>query len=219
MNSVEQALAALSRVDPGAVGDARAAWEALTGGDGPESLTQWRLQQFCWDTVPRTWPGDAEARRRLVEALATLLDELGMERYGAIVRGETTRQVLAAAEHSAERARAVARRSMQRSGIEPPDTELLTWGAVMGMAEARALEAVADRLEMAVAAEDLQPGSRGWRDQQADLTIAVLTTPRPDFTHRAPYEAILDERLYEWVRGPRSTTRSGLLAPLEGRLR
>ena len=34
MNSVEQALAALSRVGPGAVRDARAAWEALTGGNG-----------------------------------------------------------------------------------------------------------------------------------------------------------------------------------------
>ncbi|NLT56227.1 MAG: hypothetical protein GXX79_17060 [Actinomycetales bacterium] len=219
MNSVEQALAALSRVGPGAVRDARAAWEALTGGNGPESVTQWRLQQFCWDTIPRTWPGDSTTRLRITDALATLLDELGLQRYGGIVRGETTRGILLTAEQSPDRARVVARRAMQRSGIEPPDTELLTWGAVMSTAEACALEAVADRLEMAVAAGDLQPGSRGWRDHQADLTIAVLTTPRTDFGNRAPYEAILDERIHEWVRGPRSTTRGGLLAPLETRLR
>jgi len=108
---------------------------------------------------------------------------------------------------------------MQRSGIEPPDTELLTWGAITGPAEAHALELVADRLEMAVAAGELLPGARGWRDHQAEIAIGVLTTPHPELSGRAPYAGILDERLDEWIRGPRSTTRGGLLAPLEERLR
>lgn len=89
----------------------------------------------------------------------------------------------------------------------------------MEPAEASALEAVADRLEMAIAAGDLTPGSRGWRDQQAEITVSVLTTPLPQLRGRSPYDCILDERIGRWVRGPRSTTRTGLLAPLEHRLR
>ena len=52
----------------------------------------------------------------------------------------------------------------------------------------------------------------GWRDQQAEITIGVLTAPHPDLGGRAPYEGVLDERVNRWIRGPRSTTRSALLA-------
>ena len=49
--------------------------------------------------------------------------------------------------------------------------------------------------------------------------MSVLTTPLPQLAGRSPYDRILDERIGRWVRGPRSTTRTGLLAPLERRLR
>jgi hypothetical protein len=62
VHSVEQALATLGRVDPALVEDARAAWETLTGGEGPEVLTQWRLQQFCWEELARGWPEDGASR-------------------------------------------------------------------------------------------------------------------------------------------------------------
>ena len=218
MNTVEQALAALGRLEPDLVDDVRAAWESLTGGAGPETITQWRLQQFCWEELARLWLDDPQSRWRVAEALAGLFDALEMPRYASIARGETTRQVLLSGD-TGDRGRSLVRKAMQRSGIEPPDTELLTWGAVMGPAEAQGLELVADRLELAAAAGDLQPGGRGWRDQQADLAIAILTTPHSAMGGAVPYEHILDERLNEWVRGPRSTTRVGLLAPLEPRLR
>lgn len=218
MQSVEQALAAIGRVEPDVAEDARAAWEWLTGGAGPEAVTQWRLQRFCWQEMTDSWPGDGRGRWRAVQALAALLDALGLQRYATIARSEATRQVLLAGE-APDRGRGLARRASQRSGIDPPDTELLTWGPVMGPAEGKALEQVADRLELAVAVGDLQPGTRGWRDQQAEITVAVLTSPAPGLAGRTPYEEILDERLYSWVRGPGSTTRSGLLAPLESRLR
>jgi len=217
--SVEEALAALGRIEPELAEDARAAWEALTEGEGPEVVTQWRVQLFCWDELARSWAADAPARWRIAQALAALFDALGMGRYASIARGETTRQILLSAEQSSDRGRSLARKAAQRSGIDPPGTELLTWGAVMEPAEAYALEAVADRLEMAVAAGELVPGSRGWRDLQAEITIGVLTTPRYELSGRTPYDGVLDERLNRWVRGPRSTTRGGLLAPLERRLR
>lgn len=219
MHSVEQALAQLGRVEPDLAEDARAAWESLTGGDGPETVTQWRLQRFCWDELNRGWAVDAAQRWRVAQALAALLDGLGMQRYAAIARGDTTRQILLTGDGAPDRGRTVVRRAMQRSGIEPPDTELLTWGSVLGTTEAHAQEVVADRLELAVAVGDLQPGARGWRDQQAEVTIDVLMSARPELNGDALYDGILDERLDHWVRGPRSTTRGGLLAPLEPRLR
>jgi hypothetical protein len=219
VHSVEQALAALGRAGPDLAEDARAAWESLTGGDGPEAVTQWRLQRFCWDELNRTWIVDAPHRWRVAQALAALLDALGMQRYAEIARGETTRQILLTGDQAPDRGRTVVRRAMQRSGIEPPDTELLTWGAVMGPREAEAQEMVADRLELSVAAGELLPGTRGWRDQQAEVTIDVLMTRRGDLGGDSLYDGILDERLDHWIRGPRSTTRGGLLAPLEPRLR
>jgi hypothetical protein len=219
VHSVEQALAALGRLEPDLAGDARTAWESLTGGDGPEAVTQWRLQEFCWVTLARTWMADGPGRWRVAQALAALLDALGLQRYADIACSDTTRAILLAGEQAPRRGRTVVRRAMQRSGIEPPDTELLTWGSVLGPAERHAQEAVADRLEMAVAVGDLQPGGRGWRDQQAEITIDVLTSPHPQLRGFAPYDGILDERLDAWVRGPRSTTRGGLLAPIEVGLR
>ena len=220
MHSVEQALAALGRAGPDLAEDARAAWESLTGGDGPEAVTQWRLQRFCWDELNRTWIVDAPHRWRVAQALAALLDALGMQRYAEIARGETTRQILLTGDQAPDRGRTVVRRAMQRSGIEPPDTELLTWGAVLGQREAEAQETVADRLELSVAAGELharhprlaRPAGRG-DDRRPHVPRG--RSSRGD----ALYDGILDERLDHWIRGPRSTTRGGLLAPLEQRLR
>jgi hypothetical protein len=121
---VEQALAAIGRVEPDVAEDARAAWDSLTAGEGPESVTQWRLQQFCWDELNRSWMSDASGRWRVASALAALLDGLGMQRYSAIARSETTRQILLTGDQAPDRGRTVVRRAMQRSGIEPPDSEV-----------------------------------------------------------------------------------------------
>lgn len=217
MQTVEQALASLARVEPGLVEDARSVWEWLAADSGPEAVTQWRLQHFCWEQLPRM-PQDAARRWKSAQALAALLDALGMQRYAAVARSETTRQILLTAEQAPDRGRSMVRRAIQRSGIEPPDTELLTWGAVMGSTEAYALEAVADRLELSVVAGVLVPGARGWRDQQAEIAISVLTTQDPLLGGVPPYQRILDERLHAWVRGPGSTTRSAVLSPLTDRL-
>jgi hypothetical protein len=218
VQSVEQALAALGRVEPERAEDARVAWDCLTAGEGPEAVTQWRLQEFCWSQLAREYFGDPTQRWRVARALGALLDELGMPRYAAIAHGDTTRLILLAREQG-QRGRTALRRAMQRSGIEPPDTELLTWGAVIGPTEALAMEAVADRLEMAVAVGDLSPGARGWRDHQAEITMGVLAAPHAGLRGRMLYDAVLDERLDSWVRAPGSTTRSGLLTPLLSRLR
>lgn len=232
MQSLEGALADVAKVDPDLVERARTAWDWLTGGQGPRSVTQWRLQQFCWVELARTAPAplhSADADRphgswETAQALATLLDAMGLARYAEIARGEVTAQVLAGGPNTPARGRTIASRAIERSGIEPPNSELLTWSSVPGPAEARAQELVADSLELAIVAGELTPGSRGWREQQAAIALSVLTSPRRDVRdaqgrERAPYDLVLDERLHSWVRRPRSTTRRGLLSPLVPRLR
>lgn len=220
VQSVEEAFHALGRLEPDLLEDARSAWLALAGGGGPALVTQWRVQRYCWEELPRTWlaPAAGGVYWRRATALAVVLDGLGLSRYAAIARSEVTREILAIAEVAPERSLAVARRAAQRSGIEPPSTELLTWGASMGPAEAHALETVADTLELAVAAGELVPGGRGWRDRQSELTAAVLITGRDELQGRSIYEQVLRERMARWVRGSGSTTRSAMLSPLVPRL-
>lgn len=217
MLSVEEALAELGRCDTRLVDPARLGWDALAGGGGPECVTQWRVQQFCWVELARAERLSGR-RFEVAEGLAALLDGVGLNRYAAIARSDTTRDVLLAADHTGDGGHRLAARASQRSGIHPPDTELVTWRARCGPVEAALYELVADRLELAVVVGDLLPGARGWRDQQSDLALAVLTTPHPAFGDRPPYEALVAERVQRWLRRPRSTTRSGLLAPLERRI-
>ena len=218
MQSVEEAFAALERLEGSLADEARLSWTALVDGGGPGQLTQWRVQRYCWEELPQTWLPGPGAHWRRAEALAALLDVLGLERYATIARSEITRDVLTVAEASPERGRVLARRAAQRSGIEPPSTELLTWGASLGPGEAYALETVADTLELAVAAGALVPGGRGWRDRQSELTVAVLTGPREELAGGALYDEVLAERLARWVQGAGSTTRCAMLAPIAGRL-
>lgn len=218
VNSLREALDDLARVQPHLVDDARAAWMSLVDADSPEGLTQWRLQNYLWHTLVRDSSLDAARRWRIAVALGALLDGLGLERYGAIAYGTATREIVTCPDLARASGRALVRRALDRSGIEPPDTELLTWAPIAGAAEALARESVADRLELSVAVGDLVPGRRGWRDLQADITIAVLTTPSTR-DGLIPYESILDERMDEWIRGPHSPTRNALLAPLAMLLR
>ena len=195
-------------------------WETLTAGDGPEGVTQWRVQLFCWDQLPR-WGPDGAARWHVATALAALLDALGMERYAKIASSETTRQILTAADQGTERGRGLARKAAQRSGIDPPGTELLTWGAVMEPAEAAALEAVADRLEIRSPQATSCPVAGAGATSRPRSRSGLLTTPQPVLGGQlAPTKRILDERLSRWA--PRAEVHDpapGCSTPLEHRLR
>ncbi len=221
MLSVDQALAALERADPEVAGDARELWLRLLGGAPAEALTQWRLQQFCWVELPATACPEPGGRWRRARALAALLESLGLTRYAEVAGSEATRDLLALAESSPDRVRQAARVLAERSGIEPPNTELVTWAPVPGPAEERARRLVAETLELAVAAGELVPGGRRWHDRQTDLAVRALTAPgSADGGAALPtaYQALVRERLHRWVRAPGSTTRNALLTPLTQRL-
>jgi hypothetical protein len=208
---IADAIAKLEAEDAGAARDAEAALDWLTAGEGLEVLTQERLQHFLWYGLPMKWLTDTDHHRRVVDALARALDLLGLSRYAALCRSETTAEVLDAYERSDADGKKAFRKADLASGIRPPDIDELEWGSVMGMTESGALSSTAELLELAVASGDLVPGARGWKQRQEELVRAHLTTPRIELGGRSWLDGIRAERLETWLEGRRSPTRRQVL--------
>ncbi len=194
--------------------DARAALDWITGDEDLELLTQERLQHFVWYGLPMKWLTDTDHRRRVVEALAQLLDLLDLRRYAAICRSDMTAKILDAYERSDAEGKKAMRTAVAASGIHPPHLDDFAWGDVMGWEESQALSSTADILELAVAGGEILPGSRGWKARQQDLVRAHLTTARIELKGRTFLDAIRGERLETWLESPRSPSRRQLLEPL-----
>lgn len=213
---VSSALAEMRQGDPDHAAAAELAWRRIDGSDDAGLLSQWRVQSFCWLELPRD--RSLSSPSRVADALADLLDRMSFTRYAEIARGDTTRALLRTAEHSGAAFRDEAEQALQRSGIQPPDTELLSWAYRCGPSEAAAYVSVANALEVAVQVGDYVPGRSRWRQRRVDITNRVLATGRPELAGRAPYEGIVAERVLAWTRGSGSPTRERLLSGLEGRL-
>jgi hypothetical protein len=212
--AIAETIAELEVEDPGAARDAAAALDWLTAGEGLSVLTQERLQHFLWYGLPMKWLTDTDHHRRVVEALGRAFDLLGLPRYAALCRSETTAAVLDAYERSDADGTKAFRKADTASGIRPPDIEELVWGSVMGIVESNALSSVAELLELAIASGDLVPGARGWRQRQTELVRAHLTTARIELGGRTWLDAVVDERLDTWLSAYRNPTRRRILESL-----
>lgn len=159
--SVEDALAAQ---EPATADEARAArdWTLPDGGDWPD-LTQLGLQNFLWYALPMKWMTDEAHHHEVAWALGDLFESVGLHRYAALCRSEDTHRLVARWEPDREGARKELRRLMERSGVDPLETDLLAWGDIQGMAEHAASWTVSRALEAAVEDGRLVPGTRGWR--------------------------------------------------------
>lgn len=215
---IAAALAKLAQQDAASAQHAAAALRWITGEQGLASLTQERVQNFCWYQLPLKWLIDHDEMVRVAASLAQVLDLLQMPRYAAICRSQTTRDILTAYEASSQAGKAAFRKAAAASGIEPPDLPELEWGAVMGVQEAEAWSSVADFLEVAVASGDLHPGGRGWKTHQQDLVRAHLSTPQLSLLGQTYAHAILTERAETWVDVRRSEIRRKILAALANQL-
>ena len=211
---IADAIAKLEAEDAGPARDAEAALDWLTAGEGLEVLTQERLQHFLWYGLPMKWLTDTDHHRRVVDVLARAFNLLGLPRYAALCRSETTAEVLDAYERSDADGKRAFRKADLASGIRPPDIDDLEWGSVMGMTESDALSSTAELLELAVASGELVPGARGWKQRQEELVRAHLTTPRIELNGRTWLEGIRAERLETWLEGRRSPTRRQVLEAL-----
>lgn len=150
---VRDALALAGEWDQDGKAAAQAALEWMGWeGEGPLRLRRHDVQLFVWYTLPRKFMASLEHKREAAAALAGTLDRLGERAagYADVCRAPETDELLVAWEVEDPAAWQRFRELLERSGLEPPDTDLLTWGEVMGLEEACVREQVATALEEAV---------------------------------------------------------------------
>jgi len=170
-----QALETLTREDPEAAGDAKAALAWLTGDEGLETLSLLRLQEFLWYALPVKWPMSTQGRVGVARALGRLFLLAGLDRYAGVCASGDTEKIITAYAVGHEKGIAAYTEAIEASNAAPPDTDLLAWGSVMGSQERAAYDACAAALELAFACVELVPGARGWRIKRADLVNRWLT--------------------------------------------
>ena len=178
MMSESQAMETLSREDPEAAGDARAALAWLTGDEGLETISLLRLQEFLWYALPVKWPMSTPGRVGVAKALGRLFLLAGLERYAGVCSSAGTEKIITAYADGHEDGIAAYTEAIEESNAAPPDTELLAWGSVMGSQERAAYDACAAALELAFASGELSVGARGWRTKRVDIVNRWLCLPR-----------------------------------------
>ncbi len=185
MMTESQALETLTREDPEAAGDAKAALAWLTGDEGLEAISLLRLQEFLWYALPVKWPMSTPARVGVAKALGRLFTLAGLDRYAGVCSSAGTEKIITAYADGHEEGIAAYTEAIEESHAAPPDTELLAWGSVMGSQERAAYDACAAALELAFASGALSVGARGWRTKRAEIVNRWLTG-RPEITWSAP---------------------------------
>lgn len=188
-------------------------------GTGALWLRRYDVQVFAWYTLPRTFLATLEQRRRAIAMLARTLECLGdrAATYAEVCRSPEAEELLCAWDADDPTASRRFRELLERSGVEPPDTDLITWGQAMGFEEARARDEVATALEEAIEDGRLTPGSTGFRRRQAQVADAALLGPWSGGTGFSRFDAVRAERFKRWLdRGHAlgSAERQGILEPV-----
>ncbi|MCW4352828.1 hypothetical protein ONR57_05895 [Hoyosella sp. YIM 151337] len=193
--TVAAALSALDAEDPAVAADAVHAWEKLCEISPPEGPTQASVQHLCWAALRDEHEDDPDRAWAQCCALAELLRRLGRARYAAIARSETTRRLIFTTDPD-EWSEAY-RTSLEASGVEPPDTDEVTWQHMCTSDELAIVEQIASTLEVAAVAGEFGTGERKSETaaRRAQLTHAVLTTERKG---QSLLEAVLDCRIDLW---------------------
>ncbi len=171
--------------------------DALTSGEGLELLSQSSVQRFLWLELPRTWP--ATAWDPLVEATTALFEELGLHRYAAIASSETTSAVLDAWLEDPDEGLDLAAAAAADSGVEPVDTDELSWADVRGPDEDAAAAHIERALEAAIDAGRLEPGCGRWRVVAAQVQAEALAEPMPGRLTQTWATAVTTERVEHWI--------------------
>ncbi len=213
---VAAVLAELSAKDANVAEAAEAAFEWVLAGDGPESLTQERIQLFCWYQLPYKWGDELAGKFEVLASLARALELLQLPRYAAICLSDETRTILEAFEASYKKGMAAFKKADLSSGLRPPDLEDFAWGDYCGIVESDAQSEVSNFLELAISSGDLVPGSKGFKAAQQSLTRSFLTAPRDG---SSLLERIRAERIEAWITDRRSNIRRELFAAIEPEIR
>lgn len=178
-----------------------------------DDLAAYDVLHFVWYSLSTKWMADEGELAEITAAAAAVMDGLGRSRVAQLIRDPRRDMLRAAWRTDRRRAVSLYEQAMAESGYAPPDTEVLTWGAVMGMDEVAAHANVALVLERAVDAGTFTPGRSGWRRTQASLTEAWITTPSLAHGGRTPLDAVHAERREAWLRS-RAPAHRDVLAPV-----
>lgn len=200
--ALRDAIAVVGEWDRDGVQAAEAALEWMGWeGEGPLLLRRYDVQLFVWHTLPRKFLTSLEYKREAMDALARTLERLGdrAARYAEVCRSSESDELLCAWEAEDPAAGHRFRKLLEDSGIEPPDTELLAWGRVMGFEEARVREQVATALEEAIEDGRLLPGEPGFRRRQAEVANAALREPWDGGNGNSRLDTVHTERLERWL--------------------
>src|SRR5260370_8711911 len=135
MMTESKALESLTREDPEAAGDAKAAMAWLTGDEGLETISLLRLQEFLWYALPVKWPMSTPGRVGVAKALGRLFTLAGLDRYAGVCFSAGTERIITAYADGHEEGIAAYTEAIEESNAAPSDTELLAWGSVMGSQE------------------------------------------------------------------------------------
>jgi hypothetical protein len=165
------------------------------------------------------WAVDAGELAEAAEAMAAILDAAGRPRVAALIRAPSTAEIqrLWLADDRDALARFI--KALADSGYDPPTTDLLAWGSVMGIDEVGVRSMVARVLEKAIEDGTVVPGRSGWRRTQGNLVEAWLTTPSLAHGGWTPIGVVRAERRAGWLRGHGPRVRSSaeplLARPIE----
>jgi hypothetical protein len=180
--------------------EARHVYDTLTWGEGPDQMSQEAVQNWLWHQLPTKYLTDEPGyMARLADIAAEFFDEVGLDGYAAVCRCAATVEVHDAFDRSSKDGYAAMRRSLDASGIEPPDTDTFRWGGVMGIEEAHARSAVEIALEWAIDEGELVVGGRGWRARQHAVTERTLDRDHPSQPGQTWRTAIATERIGRWI--------------------
>jgi hypothetical protein len=205
VHDIETAIATIRARDAGAARLAHGLWGAMRmSAAHPEKVTRYDVQHLCWGALPRLPAGGGPGAAAV---LAELLELLGYPRYAKICRGETTARILAA--DAADRPDLV-RAAWRSSGVDPPDTPVLTWGEARGPVEQAVHAATGRILEEAIDAGTLVLTGPEVETTRESLTMLILRSPAEGMPGTW-YSQIFEERLTAWLTAGGSQTRRELL--------
>jgi hypothetical protein len=214
VHDIDSALQVIGARDTDAARLANGLWGAMRAGAAHPRVTRYDVQGVCWGALPllarkpesRAIIGD---RHHAAGVLAELLDLLDYPRYAEICRGPVTREILDAAE-DVERCAELTSLAWLDSGVQPPNTPLLTWGDVRGPVEQAVHAATGRVLEDAIERGLIDLSRSDVESTRVGLAVRVLTSPAEELPGTW-YTQIFEERLTSWLTVGGSQTRRELL--------
>lgn len=191
--------------DMGAVDADRARWaravvERLAGGGAIDEVSLADLLRFAWYSLPLKWSETLADQLELLDAAGELFQRLGLERFAEVCRSPETKTILEAYADSQDEGFKAFQSAYARSGVDPPDLDDFAWGDVMGKEEVAALSAAEWALQEAIIDGRLNPGASGWKAVARSITAGVLDASHPELVVQRRRDAILTDRLQDWLR-------------------